>query len=356
MKIAIVNKHREDVLGGSEIQCDFIANELTNRGHQVRYIVPVKFKNSTKSVSYSYEIKSCDINSQSIFNEIEVFKPDIVYWRFNKKKIRSTFRKIKKLNIPIIFAISHINDLKTWVYSKRRRFHKRIIHSVNHRIEHFGFKYVDAVVVNNESFLNRIPSNISINKFIPNGMDNKIEPFHWSNPYCVWVANIKLPKRPELYIKLAKQFEGSGIDFLMVGAIQQKSYSWIMSPEKTPENFHYLGPKSLHQVNGILNKSLLHIHTCIPEGFPNIFIQAWLQAVPSVTYGFDPSNYIRENELGYSADENWELFVKYVTEIIDRPEKRNEFSNNTILFASKKFQLEKSIDELENIFSKLLLK
>ncbi len=37
MKIVIVNQHIQDVIGGSEIQCDLIAANLTSLGHQVTY-------------------------------------------------------------------------------------------------------------------------------------------------------------------------------------------------------------------------------------------------------------------------------------------------------------------------------
>lgn len=344
MKILIVNRHREDSLGGSELQCDFIASELTKRGHLVRHLAMMGEKDD---YGRDYEVFPCDSTPQAIISQLKEYEPDVIYWRFNKRHFYEVAKFANSQNIKFIFSASHIIDLKPWKLNKKVGVRSYLKIMFKRFKNHRGFKYIDALVVNNKDFLNIIDAPEQM--FIPNGMTQESVSFTWNKPFCIWVANIKELKRPELYIDLAREFSSSGIDFLMVGAIQEKSYQWFREGRGFPENLHYLGPKTVEEVNGILDSALFHIHTCYVEGFPNIFIQAWMQSIPSITYSFDPSGYLKENNIGYSADEDWGTFVKLTKKFIEDVGDREKKGENARVFAEEVFDIEKSVSKLENL-------
>lgn len=349
MKITIVNRHRDDTLGGSELQCDFIAKELINRGYQVSYVAPGGRENTYNN---TYKVLPCKLSSNAIVDQVEKTNPDIIYWRFNKNYFYNSVKKFSKKKRKIIFAASSAYDVKWYLYKQSvsiRRNIKRFIPSIK---EQLGMFYVDAVVVNNESYLNKLP--VQNQKFIPNGMIETSIEFKWDKPYVAWIANIKRIKRPELFIELAAKFKRDGIDFIMVGDIQEDEYLWMNEKENLPSNLHYLGAKSLEEVNGILKNSMVHVHTCLDEGFPNVFIQAWILGIPSVSYGFDPSNYITEHELGYSANEDMEQFLKHIEHLIYNHKKRDRFGRNAKKFAKEMFQIKNSVSKLEELFQELI--
>lgn len=348
MKVLIVNRHREDSLGGSELQCDFIASELTGRGYRVQYLAMM---GSDKNYNTIYEVIPCSSDTDSIIENIKKSQPDVIYWRYNKRHFYPVARYARKKKIKFIFAASHIIDLKPWIFNKKTGLISTMRTLIKRLWQHRGFNYVDALVVNNKDFLDVL--SIQKQVFIPNGMTGNSVAFNWGKPYITWVANIKEVKRPELYIDLAKELESSGVDFLMIGAVQEKKYSWIQNKENLPSNLYYLGPKSVEEVNGILASSLLHVHTCYVEGFPNIFIQAWMQGIPSITYSFDPSDYMRENNLGYSANENRQDFVRLVKNLIEEPEERKKKGANAKEFAEETFQIQKSVSKLEELIVSL---
>lgn len=350
MKIAIVNKHRNDDLGGSELQCDFIADELQKRGHDVNYIAPGGQQNNYNK---PYKVLPCKENSLSIVQSVLNISPDVVYWRFNKIFFLESVKELKRNNIPIIFAASHIKDLKAWVFNDGRNYRDKLKNIFTHRNEHKGFKYVDAITVNNKEFLSRV--SFKHKKFVPNGMIEDYVPFTWENPYCVWVANIKYRKRPELYVKAAKEFEGKGLDFLMIGDIHQSSYGWIDDKKSNPSNFYYLGPRTIKEVNGVLKNSEFHIHTCTPEGFPNIFIQAWLQKKATITYSYDPSNLIRDKGLGFYSEGNWNKFTEQINFLVNNKKEREVLGKNAYNFASNTFKIQKSVDSLLELIEEVQL-
>lgn len=346
MKITVVNRHYSDMLGGSEIQCDFIASELKKRGYDVTYIA---VKGENRQYDSSYSVIPCKNDDEELLDKIISSKPDVLYWRYHKNFIHDIFKPLHKANIKIIFSVSSEYDVHRFLYNRKKTFRFNMRRLFRNLIQFRGFKYVNAVIVNNESHLDKLP--VKKQKFIPNGMSNDYVPFEWKRPYCIWVANIKSIKRPEIYIELAKHIDD--IDFLMVGDIQEKKYRWIENKRELPKNLYYLGPKSLLEVNGMIKESLFHIHTCMAEGFPNVFIQAWIFGKPSVSYGFDPSDYIDKNNLGFCSDENMDQFVEDVKLLYNKQNKRNEMGKNASFFANRMFKIEKSVSMLEDLVKEL---
>lgn len=355
MKIAIVNQHRQETLGGSEIQCDLIATGLQDNGHDVLYVAP-SHKSRGEIIDTNYRIVQVERCPKAIFGAVDAFSPDLVYWRFNKHCFLGAVRKIKAAGLPVVFAVSHINDLQPWgvkPMAGKRRLTTLLRKKLRARYEHGGFRHVDALTVNNREHLRH--SSVTDCTYIPNGMKLESLPFSWPRPYCAWVANIKAAKRPEVAVRLAKALGQKGVDLLMVGHIQSSDYAWLAESATLPANCRYLGPRSVEEVNGILYGSLLHLHTCQPEGFSNVFIQAWLQGRPSVSLGFDPSGYIREQRLGLVANDDEALFAEQVLTLVEDDMRRKELGNNARAFASETFSVETMVERLVAVFERVLM-
>lgn len=348
MNITIVNKHREDVLGGSELQCDFIATELVKREHNVKYIAP---KGNKEVYDAQYEVITCENKGFEISKKIIESRPNIVYWRYNKHHLYSVMSSLKKEGLPVVFAASSVNDVNPWFGKKKSRLRSFIKNLVKSHWNHFGIKMANAVTVNNPEYLKMLP--VAKQYYIPNGMISDYKDFEWKKPYCAWVSNIKQIKRPEKLIELAKMFLKEDIDFIMVGDIQERDYHWIHDVKSLADNVHYLGIKTPEEVNGIFKSALMHIHTCYPEGFPNVFIQSWMQGTPSVSLGFDPGGYLESEEMGYSANENMHEFRKFVDLLIGNDILRKQLGDNASRFAHDMFRIEKAVDKLEVIFSEM---
>lgn len=354
MKIAIINRHPKDVIGGSEIQCDGIAARLSNRSHQVYYIAPSH--GTTKDFETNYEVVQVRSNAHAIAEAVLKIQPDIVYWRLNKYHFYRAAKKIAKANIPIVFAVSHISDTQPWscrenMLSGIKQFLRGFKQGIKNVYNHQGFRHIKGVTVINPEHLYQIP--IKDQCFVPNTISDYSIPFSWPRPFIVWVSNIKPAKQPELFIKLAKEFKDQNIDFLMVGSIQYTEYNWIENENNNTPNFHYLGSKSLKEVNGVIEQSQFLIHTCKPEGFGSVFLQAWLKRKPTISLGFDPGSYIRLNDLGGYVDNNWDKFVERTQTLVNDANERKEIGTRAYEFATETFSAENSTMVLESFLSKI---
>jgi glycosyltransferase involved in cell wall biosynthesis len=344
LKIAIVNRHPTDILGGSEIQCDRIANGLLRLSHDVAYIAPAGY--AGKIYSCSYHVRVVEDSPAAISAGILAERPDIVYWRFNKFKFRQVARSVRHAGIPFVFAVSHINDLRRFGHTENpRRGAVAALRAIKQAAASYynydGFKHVSGVVLLNQDYLGLSPAPREV--FIPNTMDTEVESFEWPRPYITWIANLKPGKRPELFLRLAEEL--AGVDLLMIGAIHDHSYDWI-AQSGTPANFYFLGPKSVQQCNGILAQALLMTHTCVPEGFGNNFIQAWLMGAPTVSLEFDPGGLIARHDLGGACDGDWRRFVACVSCLIEDERRRRETGARAQEVAREMFCIDKSAAKL----------
>lgn len=351
MKIAIINQHVFQVLGGSEIQSAFIASELQGRGHDVTYIAPSRKRFKKIENDVRYELIVVENDSKAIIQAIKNSKPDVIYWRYNKNFLFAIASFSKSFGIPFVFAASHINDLMPWStksFNGLKGKKKMLVNKLKSRWNHQGFRYVDSVTVNNADFIRF--SVIKDTRFIANGMADNIKfGYEHIRPYVLWVANIKRPKRPELVVKLAGDLRAYDVDVVMVGAMNSKHYNWLKDKKRIPSNLFYLGKRDLFEVNGLLATSLFHIHTCVPEGFSNIFIQAWLQGKPSVSFDYDPCGYIVGQGIGVNASGDYDVFLKGIVDLLKNEGKRNAMGQQAQIFAKKKFGVSRMAKEVEGV-------
>ncbi|WP_018872915.1 glycosyltransferase family 4 protein [Thioalkalivibrio sp. ALJ16] len=351
MKVAIINKHIAHTVGGSELQCDFLAQGLHERGHEVVYIAPSRAPLDVPG--YGYQVVPVRDSAVSLTEAVLTARPDVVYWRYNKHHFRAVSTALAAADIPMVFAVAHINDLLPWAVKPAtagwwgwlRQLQRRLLA----RREHTGFLHVRALTTNNHDLLPLSP--VADAHYVPNGMSAEAEPFQWPRPYVAWVANVKPAKRPELFVEAARALADHGIDALMVGHIQSSGYDWLTDPARVPPNFHYLGPRTPTEVNGLLAGSRLHVHTCQPEGFPNVFIQAWMQGRPSVSLEFDPSGYIREQGLGAVADDDVGVFIQQLVDWAAQPERADAVGERARTFARETFSVDAMVERVERILA-----
>jgi len=366
MKIVIINLHPQDQLGGSELQCDMIANRLTQIGHQVDYLAV-----SGKQHLYetSYKVTSIDIrNPIRLYKILKTIKPDIVYWRHSKDSLLNSSIVAKLAGCKFVYSMSSLNDSKFWnfngfIYFTKPGWYKRnwlyyLLHDYFYiNIVHSAFNYlaipfiVDGVIGMNSDYLENVLNKRKIH--IHDSVTTETKDFYWPKPYVVWVANLKNIKNPEKFFDLAEELKEIPVDFLMVGKIQNKYYNYFLNDDESVPNFHYLGEKSPIEVNGIIKNSLLLAHTCDIEGFPNNFIQAWHQGKPTISLYFDPEGIIERERIGFFS-KTFPMFVQQTKFLLENEIERTLMGQRAQSIARKYFDTNENIRKLEDFLSKIV--
>jgi len=355
MNIVIINKHIRDKIGGSEVQCDIIAKELTKLGHNVTYLAVL----GVGVYDEAYQVIPVENDADAIALQCREINPDLVYWRYNTFGFRKTAQKLYQQGVPLVFGVSHIVDISKWKTrtipgekSFIKRFLIRTYRGFLSRWEYSGFRYVTGLVVNNREFLEKTAVKEQV--YIPSSVEDRKGEFEWPRKYLFWVSSLKPSKRPELCLDLAEKLADEDVDIVMVGEIQKESYKWFANAENLPGNLHYLGPQPLDTVNGAISKSICLIHTCQPEGFPNNFMQAWCKGKPVVSIEYDPDSVIEQKKLGFVAKGEMDSFVRQVKTLIHDSDLRKEMGDNARKYVEEYHQPEKNVAKLESFFSEIV--
>jgi glycosyltransferase involved in cell wall biosynthesis len=347
MKIVVINQHPRDALGGSEIQCDRIARGLVERGHSVTYVAV------DGTATYSdlpYRTVTVPLGGRSIARACISEEPSVVYWRLNKRRFRSVAKALNSNGIPVVFAISSDKDVLKWRIRASARagiagIAASAVKVIGAAWNHGGFAHVQGIISLNPDYVHIVPH--PRQAFIGNTMPVAREPFDWPRPYVLWVSNLKKTKRPEACVGLARALAADGVDVVMVGRLAERRYGWFSDPTRLPPNLHYLGPRTVEEVNGALAGALVSVHTCLPEGFGNTFIQAWLQGCPTVSLGFDPGGMIREHGLGAVSGDDHRRLHQEVLGLLRDPARAGRIGGHAKAIAAEYFSADRNIQRLE---------
>lgn len=356
MKILLVNQHPQDTVGGSEIQCDLIARHLAQSGHTVVYFA-VQGKQQSYQTPYTVEPGTFDRGG---FQRILVkHRPDLVYWRLNRRHFLPSVLLCKRMGIKFVFAVSSWGDLHKWAYrlkTDQLPFSKKLPILYQHSrqslitcIHYLGYYFVDGVIVQLEQQRHTLP--VAREIVIHNSVDATATPFRWEKPFVIWIGTFKPIKNPELYIGLARHFQQTGIDFLMVGVVRGR-YTDILEHLSLPSNLHLLGLRPHQEVNGILQQALFLVQTSDTEGFPNVFIQAWAQGIPTIGLYYDPDRMVQKNNLGFISG-SFEQLIKDTKTLLDNTSLRKQMGQRAQQFAAEHFNPARNVKKFEAFFREI---
>lgn len=360
MTILVINYHPQDMVGGSEIQCDLIANALTRRGHRVVYMAV-----DGRQASYrcSYHVEPSPISFAALRRIMRVHRPDIVFWRFSKRKFFFSAFVFWLLKAKVVFSVCNMYDVIKWGHKLpapcNLPLQQRLRHSLTifrellySRYNYCGFYFVDGVIAQSQQQTQQAP--VKYERVIYNSATDRAVPFRWNAPFVIWVSSLKKRKNIEAFLTLAEHFQGRGIDFLIVGQVQSGQYAYLKDHPHPAPNVHYLGKKTYDEVNGMIKESLFLAHTSYgPEGFPNVFIQAWMQAKPALSLFCDPDGMIAQHRLG-RVSHTLPQFLADAEAFVGSPALREEIGQHAQRFANEHFDVEKNAASMEAFFNDIL--
>lgn len=359
MNILFVNHHPQDIIGGSEIQCDLLARQFVQMGHHVVYLAV-----NGKQTAYDapYPVERASLRWGDVRRVVRKYRPDVVYWRFNKRKWLPSALLFRMMRVNVVFAVSHINDVKKWSHKVRfdaadwrgkiRQWFESLRPAFSSRVNHLGFWFARGVIAQLESQTGYIHKPEIV---IPNSVDACDVPFEWPKPFIVWVGSIKQSKRPEQYLELARRLQDIPVDCVMLGEIVHRNFQADIQKAAALPNFHYLGVKSYREVNGIMRQARLLVSTCEPEGFPNVFIQAWMQGTPTVSAYYDPDQMIQLHQLG-ACSGTFEQFEQDVRRLLNDDRLRQKIGQQAQRFAEERFSVDANARRLERFLMDTCMK
>lgn len=148
----------------------------------------------------------------------------------------------------------------------------------------------------------------------PIDMTQKFQPAQNSN-VVLWVGKSDLVKRPELAMKLAKEFPQ--YDFTLIMSFSNENiHLETLTIAKSLPNVTILPYIPYEKVEEIYAKAGLLVNTSVFEGFPNTFLQAAKYGVPILSLNVDPAGMLTEYGCGRYCNGNFELMRSALEELM----------------------------------------
>jgi glycosyltransferase involved in cell wall biosynthesis len=118
----------------------------------------------------------------------------------------------------------------------------------------------------------------------------------------VWISTIRSIKQPEIFLKIAQKLPN--YKFKMIGGRsgpEPDLYDKIGQEAKKIRNLEFLGFIPYDKIQKYYEESTILVNTSKAEGFPNIFLEAWLYSLPVVSLSIDPDEIICKEKLGFHS-------------------------------------------------------
>jgi glycosyltransferase involved in cell wall biosynthesis len=321
VRVAVVNQHPDDVVGGSELQCDLVARGLAARGHEVTYVAVGS--RAGHAGARPYRTVTGPDDPIGLARTILDTSPDVVYWRFNRRGLREVAKELGRVRVPMVVALAHVDDVTPWPSwpwpgpgSTLRDRGSDVRSRLRWRRQLRAYRDVTAIASQRSDLVGRIPmTTVALQRHVPNLMDPALadaRPFSHPRPFVAWVANLKPRKRPEHLPALADALAPYGIDLLVAGPVQDERYAWLAEPLAQHPNLHHLGVLTTPEVVALLTAARCLAVTAMPEGFSNVMLQAWWAGTPTVTLDYDPDGLVAAEGLGAVADGDIDRFHREV--------------------------------------------
>lgn len=118
----------------------------------------------------------------------------------------------------------------------------------------------------------------------------------------LWIGNLRQVKRPDRLLALAAALPDVAIH-AVGGPVPDEArlYERVRRSAARHPNLTFHGPLSYRDANTMYGRARLLVNTSDIEGFPNAYLQAWMQGVPVVALR-DPDGVIGRASLGVNVD------------------------------------------------------
>lgn len=309
----LFNARIKSTFGGAEVQLYQLSKELTKKA----------------DVCVHFMVADYGQNLLEIHNGVNVWR-SIDFRKNFLRRMLSFFLTMRKINAD--YYVSRTLTPQSWLIGLYCRLTgKKYIYMVAHDREVDGthelygnfFKrcFVKAnFVLANKIYVQNLYQRDILNKYNPCFLNSSFKigkkVREKKGGYILWVGRSEEWKRPEIFLKLAK--ENPKQNFLMVCPPSTNSpllSKKIKSAASKIKNLKYQKFVPFYKIDSYFEDAKIFVNTSKKEGFPNTFIQAAKNSTPIVSLSVNPNNFIDKYKCGFYCDDDLEKMNSYIRKL-----------------------------------------
>lgn len=252
----------------------------------------------------------------------------------------------KLFNRVHIHRTEHERDFNRHEILKKVR--KCNLHSL---IGLLGYFNIDQFIVQNKDHQKLLRENFNFPSIVIRNSYSIPNRARYKKEIILWVARGKRWKRPEIFLKLAKNFSMEKFVMIMPFRSDKKYYEMIKRKAEKIENLKFLGGLPFPEVEEYYKKAKVFINTSIAEGFPNTFNQSMNFSTPILSLNVNPDNFLDKYNAGIYCHNNVAELKEGLNELLSNSSFWEEKSNNAYNYVKEEMNIVKNI----KIWKKVIL-
>lgn len=349
----LFSRCKTKVQGGSEVDVYFLSTELAkNKDFEVSLITG------------NYGQKKIEqIENVTIYRVSDGFTPEVL--------ATSLWGAMNRANADIYFkksasAVAALVALYCKLHG--RKFFLRTSHDIDcdgtyiregglrGRLFKWALKRANRVFVQKENNRISLKETVGISATVISNGHRISELSNQKRDCILWVGRNAGFKRPELFLKLAKETPDER--FVMICQRYDNKYDDLLAEIRPIENLTFIRGVSFHEIDNYFRRAKMFVNTSTAEGFPNTFIQACISGTPILSLKVNPdemltwlTNFHDKNVCGMCAMDDWQRFGEMLAELL-KPEFAEEYGCNARRCAEENHDIKKIIGTYEKLFLK----
>jgi glycosyltransferase involved in cell wall biosynthesis len=172
----------------------------------------------------------------------------------------------------------------------------------------------------------------------------------------LWVGRIHPLKRPHLFLDLAEHLSAERcVMVAMHDAHHADLWHSIRKRASTLPNVLLHENVPWKDMLGIFARAKLSVNTSTYEGFPNTFVEAAMQGVPTLSLAVNPDEVLTAHHIGCCAGGSFDRLVGDAKRLCTSEGQRMEYARRARAYAQDEHDICRSAGELKTLVKSLLL-
>ena len=216
-------------------------------------------------------------------------------------------------------------------------------------------KLANAVIVQTEFQREMLKKNFGVDGLLiknPFPLVHRGAPEKTKPAVVLWVGAVAEVKQPELFLQLAQALPEAKFEMIAARGDNENYYRRIEQSVNQIPNLIFLGFVPFNQVNRYFGSASVLVNTSKFEGFPNAFIQAWMNYSPVVSLNSDPDEIICKHKLGFHS-KSFNQLKEDVKTLLKDEQLREEMGRNARQYVEKEHDITKIVNQYVEVFKHL---
>ncbi|MCD4675097.1 MAG: glycosyltransferase family 4 protein [Desulfobacula sp.] len=346
----LFNKACNSIFGGAEVQLFLLAQELVkNKKLGVNFIVADYGQKSYEKYDGIIVTKSFGFGDFSLIKYIKFFN---IFMRINADVY------IQRTLDPASGIIAIVCKLlrKRFIYMVAADKELDEVHNYNNgRLKalfaNLAFRYADVIIVQNINQKNLLQKNKGRDSFLIKSGYSMVNSRIDKDDYILWVGRSEKVKRPDLFIKLAK--ENPSFEFKMVcpKAFSDSidNYHFVQQSATKHKNLEFIEYVPFNEIEAYFQKARIFVNTSDREGFPNAIIQAAMNGTPIISLNVNPDNFLNESMCGFFCNGDFSEMNERLNQILNDVNLYNKMSESIYKYAKENHDITKNTMQFYNL-------